>query len=203
MFRSLMFAAISLMFAAFLALPTGAHAGTTTYEFDSTHSAANFAVTHMLVTTVRGTLGKVTGTAVIDDSDPTRSTVEATIDVAGIDTREAKRDEHLRGEDFFDVAKHPTITFKSKSVARAGENAWKVTGDLTIRGTTKEVVLDVTGAPTPVTDPWGNSKLGGTATTRINRQDFGVSWSKTLDAGGLVVANEVDITIDIQLVRKP
>lgn len=193
----------SLLLTALLVAPTGAFASTTTYAFDSKHSAANFAVTHMLVTTVRGTLGEVTGTAVIDESDPTKSTVEATIDVAGINTRDEKRDEHLRADDFFDVANHPTITFKSKSVARAGDNAWKVTGDLTIRGTTKEVVLDVTGTPTPVTDPWGNSKLGGTATTRINRQDYGISWSKTLDAGGLVVANEVDITIDIQLVRKP
>lgn len=193
----------SFILAATLLVPAGAIASSTvTYEFDSAHSSANFAVTHMLVTTVRGTLGKVTGTAVIDETDPTKSTVEAKIDVAGIDTREAKRDEHLRSEDFFDVAKHPTITFASKKVEKAGDAQWKVTGDLTIRGTTKEVVLDVQGSPTPVTDPWGNSKLGGVATTRINRQDFGISWSKTLDAGGLVVSNDVDITIDIQLVKK-
>lgn len=193
----------SLILAAALFVPFGAAAETTaTYEIDSAHSSAGFAVTHMLVTKVRGTLGKVTGTVVIDEADPTKSTVEATIDVAGIDTRDAKRDEHLRADDFFDVANHPTITFRSKSVEKVSDSQWKATGDLTIRGNTKEVVLDVEGTPTPVTDPWGNTKLGGAATTRIDRQDFGVSWSKTLDAGGLVVGNEVDVTIDIQLVKK-
>jgi len=192
-----------LLLSTALLLPTGSVAATTAaYEIDAAHTSASFAVTHMMVTKVRGTMGKTTGTVVIDESDLTKSTVEATVDVAGIDTRDAKRDEHLRSEDFFDVANHPTMTFKSKSVEKVSETQWKVIGDLTLRGTTKEVVLDVEGSPTKVTDPWGNTKLGGVATTRINRQDFGVSWSKTLDAGGLVVGNEVDITIDVQLVLK-
>lgn len=171
------------------------------WDIDSAHSSAQFAVKHMMVSTVRGTMGKVTGTVELNESDVTKSTVEASIDVSGIDTREPKRDEHLKAPDFFDVAKFPTITFKSKSAAKAGDK-FTVTGDLTMRGVTKEVVLEVEGATTPMADPWGNQKLGGLARVKLNRQDFGLNWSKTLDSGGLVVANEVDVTIDIELTKK-
>jgi polyisoprenoid-binding protein YceI len=173
-----------------------------TWEIDPAHTRANFAVRHLVISTVRGTMGQVTGTAVLDESDVTKSSVTATIDAKGIDTREAKRDEHLRGPDFLDVAKYPTITFTSKTVEPAGAGKYKVTGDLTLHGVTKEVTLDVTGSPTPMKDPFGNTKLGGVATTKLNRQDFGIAWSKALDGGGLVVGDEVEVTIDVELVKK-
>lgn len=177
-------------------------AGASTWAIDPAHSSAQFAVRHLMVSTVRGQLGKVTGTVNIDDSDLTHSTAEATIDANGIDTREAKRDEHLRSPDFLDTAKYPTMTFKSKKVERVSDGKYKVTGDLTMRGVTHEVVLDVEGSPTPMKDPMGNTKLGGVAKTTLNRQDFGINWSKSLDGGGLVVGNDVDVIIDVELTKK-
>ena len=173
-----------------------------TWDIDSAHSSAQFAVKHLMVSTVRGTMGPVTGVAEINESDLSKSTVEAKVDVTGIDTREPKRDAHLKSPDFFDAAKFPTITFKSKSVAQGDGGKYQVVGDLTIRDVTKEVVLEVEGSPTPITDPSGNARLGGVARTRINRQDFGVSFNKALETGGLVVGNEVDITIDVELTKR-
>jgi polyisoprenoid-binding protein YceI len=155
-----------------------------------------------MVSTVRGTMGTVTGTVVFDEADVTKSSVQATIDVAGIDTREPKRDAHLKAPDFLDAATYPTITFKSKKVESAAPDKFKITGDLTIRGVTKEVTLDVEGTPKPLNDPFGKIRMGGVARTRINRQDFGVNFSKTMDNGGLVVGNDVDVTIDVELVKK-
>jgi len=174
-------------------------ADATTFVFDPAHTSAQFAVKHLVVSTVRGNMGQVTGSLEFDDVDPAKSTVEATIDVRGIDTNDAKRDEHLRGAEFFDVASHPTITFKSKSAERVADGKYKVTGDLTIKGVTKEVTLDVEGGTKPIKDPFGNIKLGGVARTKINRQDFGVSWSRAMEGGGLVVGDEVEIVIDIEV----
>ena len=179
-----------------------ATAQATTWNIDSAHTSAQFAVRHLVISTVRGQLGKVTGVVNLDDGDLAKSSVAATIDAQGIDTREPKRDEHLRSPDFLDVAKFPTITFKSTKVEKVADDKYRVTGDLTIRGVTKPVVLDVSGSPTPLKDPMGNVKLGGSATTRINRQNFGVSWSKSLDGGGLVVGDDVDVTIDVEVVKK-
>ncbi len=179
---------------------TGARAAT--FDIDPAHTNAEFAVRHLMVSTVRGHLGKVSGAVQLDETDVTKSSVTATIDVTGIETREPKRDEHLRGADFLDVKQYPTITFKSKEVTKLADDTFIVKGDLTIRGVTKEVALDVEGAPKPFTDPFGNVKLGGVARTKINRQDFGVAWSKALDNGGLVVGNELEITIDIELTKK-
>jgi len=176
-----------------------ASANTTTFDIDSSHTSAQFAVKHLVVSTVRGALGQVSGTLQFDASDPAKSTVEATIDTRGVNTNDAKRDEHLRGPDFLDTERYPTVTFKSKSAERTSDGKYKVTGDLTLKGVTKEVVLEVEGATTPIKDPFGNIKLGGVARTKINRQDFGVSWSRTLDGGGLVVGDEVDIVIDIEV----
>ncbi len=173
-----------------------------TWEIDPAHTSAQFAVKHLMVSTVRGTMGAVTGTAVLDEADITKSSVQATIDVAGIDTREPKRDAHLKSAEFLDAAKFPTITFKSKSVAAVAADKFKITGDLTLRGVTKEVTLDVDGTPTPLNDPFGKVRIGGSARTRFNRQDFGVNFSKTMDNGGLVVGNDIDVTIDIELVKK-
>lgn len=179
-----------------------ASARATVYEIDSSHTSVQFGVRHLVVSTVRGTLGTVTGEVTIDEANLANSRVEATIDAAGINTRDAKRDDHLRAPDFLDTAKFPTITFRSKKVTAAGKDRWAVVGDLTIKGVTKEVTLDVEGAGTPIQDPFGNVKLGGMARTKIDRQDFGVTWSKTMDNGGLVVGNELDIVIDIELTKK-
>jgi polyisoprenoid-binding protein YceI len=188
------------LFLTVLALPVLAHAST--WELDPAHTNAHFAVKHLVISTVRGHLGKVTGTLTLDENDPTKSSVQATIDAAGVDTGNAKRDEHLKGPDFLDVAKYPTITFKSKTVEKISDDHYRATGDLTLRGVTKEVALDVHGAPKPLNDPFGNVKLGGEATTTINRQNFGVSWSKALDGGGLVVGDDVEVMIDVELLKK-
>src|ERR1700737_5452309 len=191
-------AAIAL--AGALSLP--AAAATSTWQIDPNHSAAQFAVRHMAISTVRGAFTKVSGTVQWDDQDITKSTVEVTIDAASVDTRVADRDKDLRSDHFFDVSKYPTITFKSKRVEQAGSGKLKVTGDLTIHGTTKEVVLDVDGPTPAVKDPWGNERAAATATTKINRQDFGVKWNATMDNGGVVVGDDVTITIDIEMVKK-
>ncbi|HXQ22521.1 MAG TPA: YceI family protein [Candidatus Acidoferrales bacterium] len=179
-----------------------AFAGASTWDVDSAHSSAEFAVRHLMVSTVRGTLGKVTGTLNLDEQDVTKSSVEATVDATTIDTREPKRDGHLKSPDFFDVAKYPTITFKSKKVTVAADKKYQVTGDLTLHGVTKEVVLDVEGSPVGFKDPMGNVKLGGVAHTKLNRQDFGIKWNKALDGGGVVVGDDVDVTIDVELIKK-
>ena len=186
--------------AAMLMTPGAVRAST--WQIDPAHSAAQFAVRHMMVSTVRGEMGKVTGTVNIDEGDLTKSSVEATIDATGINTREQKRDDHLRSPDFLDTAKYPTITFKSTKVTKISDDHYQVTGDLTLHGVTKPIMLDVAGSPKAMKDPMGNTKLGGSATTQINRQDFGVAWSKSLDGGGLLVGDQVDITIDVELVQK-
>jgi polyisoprenoid-binding protein YceI len=168
------------------------------WQIDPAHTSAQFAVRHLMVSTVRGTLGKVTGSLNLDDAEVTKSSVDASIDVAGIDTHEPKRDAHLKNPDFFDAAKYPAITFKSKKIAKVTDTKFQVTGDLTMHGVTKEIVLDVEGSPQPVKDPMGNLRLGGSATTKINRKDFGIQWSKLTDGGGVVVGDEVSVTIDIE-----
>lgn len=172
------------------------------FEIDSAHTSAEFSVRHLMISSVRGALGKVTGTVTLDESDISKSSVEASIDVKGLNTGDAKRDDHLRNPDFFDVAKYPTITFKSKKVTQAAADRFTVVGDLTMHGVTKEVSLDVEGSSKPINDPWGNVKLGGQARTKVNRQDFGMSFSATLDNGGLVVGNDVDVTINVELTQK-
>lgn len=190
-------AAVSIVM---LAAPSLALAAS--WEIDSAHSSAQFSVRHMMVSNVKGEFGKVTGTVNVDEKDVTKSTVEATIDARTINTREPKRDEHLRGAEFFDTAKYPDITFKSTSVKKAGKDKLKVTGDLTMHGVTKPVVLDVVGPSKEVKDPWGNTKVGATATTKVNRKDFGLNWNKALETGGMVVGEEVAITLDLELNKK-
>jgi polyisoprenoid-binding protein YceI len=187
-------------FAAVLSLP--AAAATTNWQIDPQHSSAQFSVRHMAISTVRGAFNKVTGTIALDDKDITKSTVDVTIDATTVDTHEPNRDNDIRSDKFFDVAHYPSITFKSKKVEQVAPGKLKVTGDLTIRGTTKEVVLDVEGPTTPIKDPWGFQRSAATATTKVNRQDFGVKWNATLDNGGVVVADDVSITIDVEMVKK-
>jgi polyisoprenoid-binding protein YceI len=170
------------------------------WEIDPQHTSAQFAVRHLVVSTVRGTLGTVTGSVNLDAADISKSSVEATIDAAGMQTRDGMRDEHLKGPDFLYVTKYPNVTFKSKKVEKVADGKFKVTGDLTLRGVTKEVALDVEGTPKAFHDQMGVLKLGGVAKTRLNRHDFGMEYNKTLvDGGGLVVGNEVDIIIDVEL----
>jgi polyisoprenoid-binding protein YceI len=173
-----------------------------TYDIDPSHSSATFKVRHLMVSNVRGELGQITGRVVIDESDLSRSHVEATIDATAINTRDEKRDAHLRSPDFFDVQKYPTITFRSTRVLPGKSGHLQVTGALTIRGITREVTLDVEPLSPEVRDPWGNDKRGVTATTRINRKDFEVSWNAALDGGGLVVGDEVSVTLEVELGRK-
>ncbi len=173
------------------------------WTFDPAHSAVQFKVRHLMVSSVRGNFGKIAGTVHYDEKDITKSRADITIDAASIDTRVTQRDEHLRSPDFLDAANHRTITFKSKRVEKNGEGRLKVTGDLTIRGVTKEVVLDVEGPAPPVRDMQGNIRVGGQAAAKIDRKDFGLTWNKALETGGVVVGDEVDITIDLEIYRKP
>ncbi len=170
------------------------------YTIDGAHSKAQFSVRHMMVSNVRGEFTRMKGTVVYDEKNPAAIQIDATIDVASINTGEPKRDEHLKSPDFFDVAKYPTITFRSKS-ARKTANGLAVTGDLTIHGVTKEVVLQVEGPSPEVRDPWGNLRRGAAATTKINRKDFGLTWNAALETGGVVVGEEVSITIDVEAMR--
>jgi polyisoprenoid-binding protein YceI len=184
-----------------LALAAAPLAFAQTYTIDGSHSKAQFSVRHMMVSNVRGEFSKIKGTVSYDEKNPAATRIEATIDVASINTGEPKRDEHLKSPDFFDAAKYPTITFISKS-ARKTANGLAVTGDLTIHGVTKEVVLQVEGPSPEVRDPWGNLRRGATATTKINRKDFGLTWNAALETGGVVVGDEVSITIDVEAVRQ-
>jgi polyisoprenoid-binding protein YceI len=192
--------ALTAGLAAALSLP--AAAANSNWQIDSAHSSAQFSVRHMAISTVRGAFSKVTGSIVFDDKDVSKSTIDVTIDANSVDTRVPDRDNDLRSEKFFDVAHYPSITFKSRKVEQLAPGKLKVTGDLTIRGTTKEVVLDVEGPTAPMKDPWGNTRTAANATTKINRQDFGVKWNATLDNGGVVVGDDVSIIIDVELVKK-
>jgi polyisoprenoid-binding protein YceI len=169
------------------------------WKIDSAHSAAHFSVRHMMVSTVRGDFGKISGTVNYDPEAPEKAEVFVEIDAASIDTRNEKRDAHLRSEDFFFVEKYPAMTFRSRRVERSGAGL-RLVGDLTIRGVTREVVFDVDGPAPPVKDARGNLRTGATATTRIDRTDFGLKWNRALEAGGWTVGHEVTITVDVELI---
>lgn len=176
--------------------PTGA-----IYEIDSAHSAAHFSVRHLMISNVKGEFSKVTGTVVYDPNNVEAARVNATIDATTINTRDEQRDAHLRSADFFDTEKYPTLTFKSTQVSKS-KNKLRVTGDLTIHGVTREVILDVDGPTAEVKDPWGNTRVGATASTKINRKDWGLTWNSALETGGVLVGEEVTITLDIEAVKK-
>lgn len=173
-----------------------------TYTIDSAHSSAQFSVRHMMVSNTKGEFNKVEGTIVYDAKNVGASKVEAVIEAATINTREPKRDADLRGEEFFDVAKYPKVTFKSKQVSRSSDGQLLVKGDLTIRDVTKEVVLTVDGPTPEVKDQRGRIKIGAAATTKINRRDFGLRYNQLLETGGVVVGDEVTISLDIEAARK-
>lgn len=173
----------------------------TTYTIDPAHSGAHFTVRHMMITNVRGAFRNVKGTVVYDAENPASSSVEAEIDAASIDTREQQRDAHLRSADFLDVEKFPTITFRSTAFTKAGEAEWKVTGDLTIHGVTRPVALNVEGPAPEGKDPWGNIRSGASATTKIKRSDFGLTWNAALETGGFLVGDELKIELELALVK--
>ena len=188
-----------LAFALALAGPSLTLAETTAWTIDPAHSSTSFAVKHLVFSTVRGTFGKTTGTINLDDKDPTKSSVESSIDVNTIDTRVADRDKDLKSPNFFDAEKYPTITFKSMKVQKAGGDKLKVTGDLTLHGTTKPVTWNVTYTK-PVAGVKGEMRRAFTGTTRINRKEFGLTYSKMVEAGP-VVGDQVDVTVDVEAIK--
>ncbi len=173
------------------------------YTIDTLHSTAHFAVRHMMITTVRGQFGGVKGTVKYDAKNPSATVVEATIDAATINSGEPKRDADLKGEEFFDIKKYPVMKFQSAKVESAGAGRLKVTGDLTINAVTRQVALDVEGPTPPIKDTRGREKVGASATTKISRKDFGITWNQVLEAGGVAVSDEVSITIDLELIKVP
>jgi len=176
-------------------------AATSSWNIDPVHSVAEFKVKHMMISNVKGQFTGVKGSLALDESEVTKSHVEASIDAASITTREAQRDAHLKSADFFDVEQFPTLSFKSTQIKRAGEGELAVAGDLTIRGITRNVVLTVEGPTPQAKDPWGNTRLGLSATTKINRKDFGLNWNAALETGGILVGDEVTITLDVQFIK--
>ncbi len=186
--------AVTAGLAAALSLP--AAAATSTWQIDPAHSSAQFAVKHLMISTVRGAFTSVKGSLQFDDKDITKSTVDVTIDVNSVDTRVPDRDKDLKSDHFFDADHFPTITFKSKRVEQVAPGKLKVTGDLTIHGITKEAVLDVDGPTAPVKDPWGNQRIGVSASSKVTRQDFGITY------GPGMIGDEISITVDAELTQK-
>jgi polyisoprenoid-binding protein YceI len=174
---------------------------TTTWNIDPVHSNAQFKVKHMMISNVKGEFNTVTGTLKLDGDDITNSGIEASIDATTIDTRDAQRDAHLKSGDFFDVEKFPALTFKSTRVSKRRHGELTVAGDLSIHGVTRNVVFEVEGPSAPTKDPWGNTRIGLSAATRINRKDFGLTWNTALETGGILVGDEVNITLDVEFVK--
>lgn len=172
-----------------------------TFNIDPSHSSANFSIKHMMIAKVHGGFEKLSGKMHYDPANPQESSIEVRIDASSINTHEAQRDTHLRSADFFDVEKYPELTFKSTRVEGTLEDL-KVTGDLTIHGVTRTVTLDVEGPSDEIKDPWGNTKIGASATTKIKRKDFGLAWNAALEAGGFLVGDDVSIRLDIQFVKQ-
>ncbi|HEX9156723.1 MAG TPA: YceI family protein [Syntrophales bacterium] len=177
-------------------------AGAATYQLDTDHSSIQFKIRHLTVSNVTGAFNKMKGSASVEGEDLATLKVEVTIDAASVDTGHPKRDEHIRTADFLDVAKYPTITFVSKKVVKADPGKLRITGDLTLHGVTREITVELEGPTPEIKDPWGNFRRGATGTAKIDRRDFGITWNKALDTGGLVVGNEVGIQVDIEWVRK-
>jgi polyisoprenoid-binding protein YceI len=189
----------ALVIAVAIALPALANADT--WHIDPAHTNVEFTVRHMMISNIKGQFQKTSGTITVDGNDPASAKIDATIDASSIDTRVEKRDAHLKSPDFLDVAKYPTITFKSTKVEADGPNKWKVTGDLTLHGVTKPVVLEVESSGPPI-KVMGNTRAGASATTKIKRSDFGLTWNKVLESGGVMVGDEVAISIDVEAIKK-
>ena len=174
----------------------------TTWTIDGSHTNATFSVRHLMISNVRGEFQKVSGSVTYDPAKPEAAAVKATIEVGSISTREPQRDAHLRSADFFDAEKYPNMTFVSTSVRRADKGGLEVVGNLTIRETTREVILAIDGPTSEQVDPWGNQRVGASASTKIKRSDFGMTWNTLLEAGGVVVGDEITIQLDVELIRQ-
>jgi polyisoprenoid-binding protein YceI len=174
---------------------------TTTWNIDPVHSHAEFKVRHMMISNVKGQFKGITGTLKRDSSDLTKSAAEISIDAATINTGDGQRDAHLKSADFFDVEKFSTLTFKSNRVSKNKDGVLTVAGELSIHGVTRNVVLEVEGPSPEMKDPWGNTRIGASATTRINRKDFGLTWNTGLETGGILVGDDVNINLDIQFIK--
>jgi polyisoprenoid-binding protein YceI len=172
-----------------------------TYQLDAAHSAARFSVRHMMISRVHGEFSSMSGSLRFNPNDQTASSVDVEIDVASVTTNQSDRDNHLKSGDFFDVAKFPKITFVSTNAVKTGDEEGTLTGDLTIHGVTKPVTLQVEGSSQEVKDPWGNWRLGFTARTKIKRSDFGLTYNATLEAGGVLIGDDIEVTLDVQFVR--
>jgi polyisoprenoid-binding protein YceI len=175
---------------------------TTTWQIDPSHSSVNFSIKHMMIAKVHGGFEKFSGTLVYDDQNPSASTINASIESASISTREANRDTHLKSADFFDVEKFPAITFTATNIQRTGDGEFKALGNLTIRDVTQEVALIVEGPSEELKDPYGNIKTAFSATTKIKRKDFGLNWNAALETGGILVGEDVSITLDLQFAKQ-
>jgi len=174
---------------------------TTIWNVDPAHAVAEFKVKHMMISNVKGHFAKISGKLIRDEANPANSQVDIVIDATSLETREPQRDAHLKSADFLDVEKFPTLTFKSTRVSKKGDGEYSVEGDLTIHGVTRKVTLAVEG-PTPQTkDPWGNTRIGISATTKINRKDFGLTWNAALETGGLLVGEEVSISLEVEFIK--
>ena len=183
------------------AIPTTTTATSSTWKIDPAHSAAEFKVRHMMISYVKGKFSGLSGVLKLDENVYTRSTVEVSIPAASVRTVDDKLDAHLKEADFFDVEKFPTLTFKSTSIRTTGDRDYAVTGDLTIRGVTKSVILSVNDVSEPSKDPWGNQRIGLSGSAKINRKDFGLVWNAPLEFGGMLVGEEVAITLDVQFIK--
>lgn len=183
-----------------MSTPASASAAVTTWNVDPAHSVAQFKVKHMMISNVKGEFTHIRGTLKLDP-DVTKSQIEASIDAATINTREKDRDTHLKSADFLDVEKFPMLTFKSTRVSKKNEGDFAVEGDLTIHGVTRKVVFDVEGLGEPIKDPWGNTRIGIAATTSIKRKDFGLTWNATLETGGILVGEDVHVTVDVEFIK--
>ncbi|HWD97903.1 MAG TPA: YceI family protein [Bryobacteraceae bacterium] len=172
-----------------------------TWKVDPAHSVAEFKVKHMMISNVKGRFTGVSGTLYLDENNIVNSRVEASIDVNSITTGDAQRDAHLKSEDFFHAGNHPTLTFRSTRVVPAGDGEWKAAGDLTIHGVTRPVEFAVEGPTAPVKDPWGNTRVALSASTKINRKDFGLTWNAALETGGILVGEDVTITLEAQFIK--
>ena len=184
-----------------MATTTTTPAAITTWKLDPAHSHAEFKVKHMMISNVRGSFSALSGSLYENPSDPTLSTVEASIDVNSISTGDAQRDAHLKSADFFDVEKYPTMTFKSTSVKPNGDGGYNVTGDLNLHGSIRQQTFVVEGPSAPAKDPWGNTRIGLSATTKINRKDYGLNWNAALEAGGILVGDDVQIHLEVQFIK--
>jgi|SRR5579863_6963411 len=184
-----------------MATTTTSPASTITWKLDPAHSSAEFKVKHMMISNVKGTFSGLSGTLTEHTVDSTLSSVEASVDISTVNTGDAQRDGHLKSADFFDVEKYPTMTFKSTTVERKADDEYRVTGDLTIHGVTKPVTFAVEGPTAPGKDPWGNTRIGISATTKINRKDFGLAWNAALETGGFLVGEDVQLTLEAQFIK--